>query len=272
MFLGLDVGTSGVKAVLVDESQQVLAQATAPLEVSRPHPGWSEQDPEDWWQACVRALSELARGGSVDLRQVQAIGLSGQMHGATLLDRQCRVLRPAILWNDGRSASQCATLENRLPSLARITGNLAMPGFTAPKLLWVAENEPEIFERTDKVLLPKDYIRYRLSGHLASDMSDAAESLDLSDGGTLILDNRSNSLSPILSLHENGEVKGTLELDVSNTKGYETDRFWEISRLKIRKGSDPVKLRFTAHWSYGKKLGAMEIDRESGANSFCLGW
>jgi xylulokinase len=183
MFLGLDIGTSGVKAVLVDESQQIVAQSTSSMTVSRPHPDWSEQDPESWWQACVEALGELKEVNPNGLKRVEAIGLSGQMHGATLLDRQGQVLRPAILWNDGRSKTQCTTLEQRAPDLRKITGNLAMPGFTAPKLLWVAEHEPEVFKRIDKVLLPKDYIRYRLSGRFASDMSDAAGTLWLDVGG-----------------------------------------------------------------------------------------
>jgi xylulokinase len=183
MFLGLDIGTSGVKAVLVNEFQQLLTQATAPMTVSRPHPDWSEQDPEDWWLACVDVLRKLSKSYPAGLKQVQSIGLSGQMHGATLLDRRGRVLRPAILWNDGRSASQCETLEKRAPELRKITGNMAMPGFTAPKLLWVAEHEPELFKNIDRVLLPKDYIRYRLSGSFGSDMSDAAGTLWLDVGG-----------------------------------------------------------------------------------------
>jgi len=182
MFLGIDIGTSGVKAILVDESQQLLAQANSALTVSRPRPDWSEQDPEHWWQACVDAIGLLHESCAPQMSRVEAIGLSGQMHGATLLDRNARVLRPAILWNDGRSASQCTTLETRAPELAKITGNKAMPGFTAPKLLWVAEHEPEVFASIHKVLLPKDYIRYRLSGCFASDMSDSAGTLWLDVG------------------------------------------------------------------------------------------
>ena len=177
MFLGFDIGTSGVKAILVDESQHLVAQATVGLTVSRPRPEWSEQDPEHWWQACVNAVGQLHKSCSVSLNQVAGIGLSGQMHGATLCDRNGRVLRPAILWNDGRSAAQCTQLEASAPKLRDITGNMAMPGFTAPKLIWVAENEPEVFQSTHKVLLPKDYIRYRLSGSFGSDMSDAAGTL-----------------------------------------------------------------------------------------------
>jgi xylulokinase len=182
MFLGLDIGTSAVKAILVNESQQIVAQASSALTVSRAQPDWSEQNPEDWWQACIDAIDQLHRSCPECRTRVESIGLSGQMHGATLLDRNARVLRPAILWNDGRSAPQCADLETRAPNLRAITGNMAMPGFTAPKLMWVAEHEPDVFQQINKVLLPKDYIRYRLSGSFGSDMSDAAGTLWLDVG------------------------------------------------------------------------------------------
>ena len=182
MYLGLDIGTSAIKAVLVDESQQIVSQASVAISLSRPRPDWSEQDPEDWWKACVGAIAGLNKTNGVRLSEVRAIGLSGQMHGATLLGKQGRVLRPAILWNDGRSAAQCQSLEAKVPDLRKITGNMAMPGFTAPKLLWVAEHEPEIFKQIHKILLPKDYIRYRLSGSYAAEMSDAAGTLWLDVG------------------------------------------------------------------------------------------
>ncbi len=177
MYLGIDLGTSGVKAVLVDEEQRVVAQESAPLEVERPRPLWSEQDPEAWWRATCAVLQGLRRCQPRELGAVRGLGLSGQMHGATLLDAADRVLRPAILWNDGRSAPACSELERRAPEVQSITGNLVMPGFTAPKLLWVAEHEPEIFARVARVLLPKDYLRLRLSGDHASEMSDAAGTL-----------------------------------------------------------------------------------------------
>ena len=174
LYLGIDLGTSGVKAVATDRDDRVVAQATAALAVHRPRPHWSEQAPEDWWQATLRAVVTLP----ADVRRaVRAVGLTGQMHGAVLLDAADRPLRPAILWNDGRSAPQCAELERREPRARQITGNLAMPGFTAPKLLWVREHEPELFARTARVLLPKDYLRLRLTGERASDMSDAAGTL-----------------------------------------------------------------------------------------------
>lgn len=172
MYIGIDLGTSGVKIILLDEQGQLLASQSEPLPISRPHPLWSEQAPQDWWHATDRAM--LALGKQHSLQQVKAIGLSGQMHGATLLDERQQVLRPAILWNDGRSAAQCQALEQAVPQSRRITGNLMMPGFTAPKLLWVQQHEPHLFSQIDKVLLPKDYLRWCMTGEFASDMSDAA--------------------------------------------------------------------------------------------------
>ncbi len=176
MYLGIDIGTSGVKAVLVDAEQSVVGQAVAPLSVSRPHPGWSEQDPAAWWIAVQTALDRLARDHAREVSAVAAIGLSGQMHGATLLDGEGRVLRPAILWNDGRSSAECEELDKRA-DFRGIGGNLVMPGFTAPKLEWVRRHEPEVFGNIAKVLLPKDYVRQRLSGAAVSDMSDSAGTL-----------------------------------------------------------------------------------------------
>lgn len=180
MYIGIDLGTSGVKAILLSEDQRILASHSEPLQVARPHPLWSEQDPKRWWQATDTALRALAAGHS--LRDVKALGLTGQMHGATLRDKRQRVLRPAILWNDGCSYAQCQALENAGPTSRCITGNLMMPGFTAPKLRWVAEQEPDILRQIDKVLLPKDYLRWRMTGDFATDMSDAAGTLWLDVG------------------------------------------------------------------------------------------
>ena len=171
MFLGIDIGTSSVKAVLVDEHEDITAQASAPLTVSRPSSLFAEQDPEAWWQATLRAVASLPPAAR---SAVRAIGLSGQMHGATLLDRHHQPLRPAILWCDGRSGDECLELERREPRSRAITGNRMLPGFTAPKLLWVARHEPEVFARTALVLLPKDYVRLRLTGAAVSDLSDAS--------------------------------------------------------------------------------------------------
>jgi xylulokinase len=177
MFLGIDLGTSGVKAVLVDDAEVVRATHTEPLTVSRPHLGWSEQAPEEWWQATLRAIDRLAASHGPALSAVRGIGLSGQMHGAVLLDSTGEPLRPAILWDDTRSEAECRALESSFPALREIAGNPAMPGFTAPKLLWVRAHEPEIFARTAHVLLPKAYLRYRLSGEMIEDMSDASGTL-----------------------------------------------------------------------------------------------
>jgi xylulokinase len=177
MFLGIDLGTSAVKVVLVDDSQQIIAHESVGLSIERPHPLWSEQDPEAWWRATETALDRLRDREPKGLAGVTGIGLSGQMHGATLLDDADRVLRPAILWNDGRSADACRELERRVPAIQQITGNLVMPGFTAPKLVWLESNEPETFARVRRVLLPKDYLRLKLSGDAVSEMSDASGSL-----------------------------------------------------------------------------------------------
>lgn len=173
MYLGLDLGTSGVKALLIDDAQSIVGSATAALTVSRPHPGWSEQDPAEWIVAAGQAVEALRRANGAALAAVRGIGLSGQMHGATLLDAADRPLRPCILWNDMRSHAQAAALDAD-PRFREITGNIVFPGFTAPKLVWVRENEPEIFGRVAKVLLPKDYLRLWLSGGHMSEMSDSA--------------------------------------------------------------------------------------------------
>lgn len=220
MFLGIDIGTSGVKAVVLDEHGTVVAQGSAALTVQRPQPLWSEQDPDAWWQAttaAVRAIDPAVR------RTVRGIGLAGQMHGATLLGADDRPLRPAILWNDGRSAAECAELEAREPQLRAIAGNIAMPGFTAPKLKWVAAHEPDIFAATRTVLLPKDYVRLRMTGEKASDMSDAA--------GTLWLDVAKRAWSKELlaatglsaeqmpQLVEGTDITGGLRADVAELWG-----------------------------------------------------
>ncbi|MBR0852438.1 xylulokinase [Bradyrhizobium diazoefficiens] len=182
MYLGLDIGTSGVKAVLVSEAGAIVATAARELALSHPAPLWSEQDPDSWVDAAIGAVDDLARPHPREVAAVRGMGLSGQMHGATLLGADGRPLRPAILWNDGRSHAECAELERRCPMLHAIAGNLAMPGFTAPKLLWVFRYEPHIFERVAKVLLPKAYVRYRLTGEMVEDMSDAAGTLWLDVG------------------------------------------------------------------------------------------
>ncbi len=176
-WLGIDLGTSGVKVVLVDGEDHIVDQAAAPLAVSRPQPLWSEQAPADWLAALRAAMHELRSRSPEQVAAVRGIGLSGQMHGACLVDDAGRVLRDAILWNDGRCARECAALEAAVPNSREITGNLAMPGFTAPKLLWVRDHEPEVFAKLARVLLPKDWLRLQLTGEYASDMSDSAGTL-----------------------------------------------------------------------------------------------
>lgn len=177
MYLGIDLGTSAVKTVLVDAAQRVVASRSRSIETAAPRPGWSEQDPRDWIAATFGTLDALRADHPRELAEVQGIGLSGQMHGAILLDAKLKPLRPCILWNDGRAAAESRILEQRWPALRAITGNKAMPGFTAPKLLWVASHEPEIFAATRLVLLPKAYLRLILSGEAIEDVSDASGSL-----------------------------------------------------------------------------------------------
>jgi xylulokinase len=173
--LGLDVSTTGAKALLIDEAGKVIASATEEYPLHTPHPLWSEQDPEDWWRGMQSAVQRVL--AIADPTEISAVGLTGQMHGLVLLDRDDRVLRPAILWNDQRTGPQCAeitSLAGGLERLLTLTGNAVLPGFTAPKILWVRENEPEIYDRVAHVLLPKDYIRFRLTGEYATEVSDAS--------------------------------------------------------------------------------------------------
>ncbi|PSJ55027.1 xylulokinase [Pseudaminobacter soli (ex Li et al. 2025)] len=173
MYLGIDLGTSGVKALLMDGGQRIIASANSSLDVSRPHLGWSEQAPADWIRATEEAVGALRASHPKELAAVKGIGLSGQMHGATLLDAEDKVLRPCILWNDTRSHAEAARLDAD-PRFRKITGNIVFPGFTAPKLMWVKNNEPGVFARVAKVLLPKDYLRLWLAGEHISEMSDSA--------------------------------------------------------------------------------------------------
>ena len=174
MYLGIDIGTSSVKALLLDDAGNVVGTSSAEIPISRPRPLWSEQKPADWWTATNMAVAGL----DVNKRhKVRAVGLSGQMHGATLLDKSLTPLRPAILWNDGRSIVESADLQAREPDFVTEGGNIVMPGFTAPKLEWVRRHEPDVFARIHKVLLPKDYVRLRMTGEIASDMSDSAGTL-----------------------------------------------------------------------------------------------
>lgn len=180
LYIGIDLGTSASKFLLVDEVGRVLNTVTKEYPLSFPRPGWSEQDPAHWWQACLAGVPELLAG--FDAKQVAGIGVGGQMHGLVALDAAGNVLRPAILWNDGRTAAQVDYLNETVGNdkLSAWTGNIAFAGFTAPKLLWMRQNEPDLFARIAKILLPKDYLVYRLTGVHATDYSDAS--------GTLLLD------------------------------------------------------------------------------------
>lgn len=230
MFLGIDIGTSSVKAVLMDQDGRVADSAAAPLPISRPHPGWSEQDPEDWWKATNAAVLGLDSGKRA---RVEGIGLSGQMHGATLLDAKDRVLRPAILWNDGRSEAECSELERREPDSRTITGNVATPGFTAPKLLWVKAHEPATFASIATVLLPKDYVRFRMTGEKATDLSDAAGTLWVDVGArawsSAMLSATELDERRMPRLHEGNALTGALRAEIADA--------WGIPRAPVAAGA-----------------------------------
>jgi xylulokinase len=226
MYLGLDLGTSGVKAMLIDGDQKIVGSANGALDISRPHPGWSEQDPAHWVRATEEAIAGLKASHPKELAAVKGIGLSGQMHGATLLDADDKVLRPCILWNDTRSYAEAAALDAD-PRFRALTGNIVFPGFTAPKLAWVAKNEPEIFGRVRWVLLPKDYLRLWLTGEHISEMSDSA--------GTSWLDTGKRKWAPELlaatglsekqmpDLVEGTEVAGKLRGELASKWGMSGD-------------------------------------------------
>jgi xylulokinase len=183
LFLGIDVSTTGAKALLIDDRGSIVGTATTPLSVQTPRPLWSEQDPHEWWKGTVNSIREVLGAAGVSNEEIQSIGLTGQMHGLVLLDEDRRVLRPAILWNDQRTAAECDEIRERVGGRARLvqaTGNDALTGFTAPKILWVRNHEPEVFAKARLVLLPKDYVRLRLSGVAAMDKADGS--------GTLLFD------------------------------------------------------------------------------------
>jgi xylulokinase len=219
MYLGIDIGTSGVKVVVMDEQDRPAAEASAPLAVSRPCPLWAEQAPEDWWEAVAAALDLLAARAPRAMAAVRAIGLSGQMLGVTLLDERDTPIRPALLWNDGRAAIEAAELEQRITGFADIVGCRAMPGFSAPKLLWLARHEPEALSRAHRILLTKDYVRLRLTGEAVSDRADSSATLlmdtrggDWHDG---ILEVCRIDRRVLPRLVESAEIVGTLRGDLA---------------------------------------------------------
>jgi len=221
MYLGIDLGTSGIKVILMDPNGSLLGSATSSLTVERPKPLFSEQDPAQWWLGFTNAMDELS--AKFDLSKIAAIGLSGQMHGAVLIDDNDKVIRPAILWNDGRSEAQCHEIEQAVSNSRDITGNIMMPGFTAPKLLWVKQNEPDNFDQTAKVLLPKDYLRLLLTGDYASDMSDSAGTLWLNTAtrswDESILSACGLTLDHMPTLFEGSEITGYLLPELSQKWG-----------------------------------------------------
>ncbi len=180
--MGVDVSTTGVKAIIIDQNGSVVCAATTPQTLSTPEPLWSEQDPSDWWKGTVNSIRQVLRETGLLEDEIVALGLTGQMHGLTMLGSDGEVLRPAILWNDQRTGPQCEKIIKQLglSRLIQITGNTALSGFTAPKVLWVREHEPDVYKRTRQILLPKDYVRFMLTDLYATDKAGAS--------GTLLVD------------------------------------------------------------------------------------
>jgi xylulokinase len=225
LFLGVDVSTTGAKALLIDESGAVVSSTTSPLPLSTPRPLWSEQDPHDWWNGIAGSIRQALSAAGATGDDIRAIGLTGQMHGLTLLDAGGEVLRPAILWNDQRTGPQCDEIRRRIgrERLIQITGNDALTGFTAPKILWVQEEEPDIYARAAQILLPKDYIRYRLTGKYGTDKAGGA--------GTALFDVKKRDWSPevlealgipaewLPPTYEGPEVSGTISAAAAELTG-----------------------------------------------------
>ncbi|QDU52633.1 xylulokinase [Gimesia panareensis] len=224
VFLGVDIGTSGTKTLAMQEDGTILASATEEYPLYSPHPGWSEQDPEDWWQATIKSVRKVLKAGKIKAADVKGIGLSGQMHGSVFLNKKHEVIRPALLWNDQRTAAECAEIEQRAggrKKLIKLVANPALTGFTAPKILWLRNQEPKHFDKTVQVLLPKDYIRFRLTGEFATEVSDAS--------GTLLLDVKQRNWSrPLLSKLELDESLLPDVYESEDVSGHLTD---ESARL-----------------------------------------
>lgn len=229
-YLGIDIGTSGTKTLVIDPNGKILAEATSPYPSYHPKPLWSEQDPDDWWEATVKTIRQVVKKAKLKAADVKSIGLSGQMHGSVFLDRRDKVIRRALLWNDQRTAAECDELEQRAggrSKLIKLVANPALTGFTAPKILWLRNHEPKNFERTKKVLLPKDDVRRRLTGEYATDVSDAS--------GMLLLDVARRTWSKELlskleldsdllaTCYESEEVTGRLTAEAAKTLGLTTD-------------------------------------------------
>ncbi|MFQ5733297.1 MAG: xylulokinase [Planctomycetaceae bacterium] len=226
VFLGIDIGTSGTKTLAVRENGAILAASTFEYPLSSPRPGWSEQEPEDWWQATIVGVGEVLAKGDIAPADIRGIGLSGQMHGSVFLDADCAVIRPALLWNDQRTAAECDEIESKAggrTALIEMVANPALTGFTAPKILWLRNHEPQNYDRVRQILLPKDYVRFRLTGEFATEVSDAS--------GTLLLDVRNRQwcrpllekleIDPALlpSMYESEVVSGTLSATAAKLLG-----------------------------------------------------
>lgn len=226
-YIGIDLGTSAVKLLLMEESGKICNIVSKEYPLFFPHPGWSEQNPEDWFTQSVEGMKELTEG--IDRSKVAGIGFGGQMHGLVTLDENDKVIRPAILWNDGRSQKETEYLNNEIgkEKLSAYTANIAFAGFTAPKILWMKKNEPEKFAKIAKIMLPKDYLAYRLSGSFCTDVSDAS--------GMLLLDVKNRCWSremmeicdvreeQLPKLYESWEVVGTLKPEVAEELGFSAD-------------------------------------------------
>jgi xylulokinase len=225
MLLGIDVSTTGAKALLIDHDGRVVSSATTPLNLSTPHPLWSEQDPREWWTATVNSITQALASANASGDDVAAIGLTGQMHGLVLLEDKGEVLRPAILWNDQRCGAECDEIRTRISraKLVQVTGNDALTGFTAPKILWVETHEPEIYRRTRHVLLPKDYIRYKLTGTLAMDKADGSGTMLFDLGkrtwSSEILDALNISPDWLPQTFEGHEITGEVTREASGLTG-----------------------------------------------------
>lgn len=226
VYLGIDIGTSGTKTLAVQEDGTILASATVEYPLYSPKPGWSEQEPEDWWQATITSVKKVLKAGKIKKEEVKGLGLSGQMHGSVFLDKNNQVIRPALLWNDQRTATECDEIESKAggrKKLINMVANPALTGFTAPKILWLRNHEPRNYAKTTQVLLPKDYVRFCLTGEFATEVSDAS--------GTLLLDVKKRAWSkPLLSkleinnsllpkVYESEEVSGTLHSEAARLLG-----------------------------------------------------
>ena len=226
-YIGIDLGTSSLKLVLVAETGKLLSSRSVPYRLHEPRPGYSEQNPEDWFQAAKKGIASLLAGQ--EKNSVRAIGVAGQMHGLVMLDQKGKVIRPAILWNDGRSEKQCAYLNETFgrEKLSRLSGNVAFAGFTLPKILWIKENEPQNFAQISKILVPKDYLNYRLTGEISAEPSDAS--------GTLLYDpffkGWSDELLSLTGLgrsvlppiNPSSSLVGRLKMDIANELGLSDD-------------------------------------------------